>query len=107
MVKKKAGPRPGRQVRRIQKVKNQFMPRLQSRCWFFTAIVHWDHLEPDQIGDHFLKVIDGTGQCSAGLDMLAFSYDERDFDYGPDSSIERVIFQEILYEAVAAVLPLG
>jgi hypothetical protein len=70
------------------------MPRERSKCWFFTAIVRWSHVVSDRLGDEFLALITKSGQCSAEMDMLAFSYDERDFHDGrvsPERSISGIV----------------
>ena len=53
------------------------MPRDQGKCWFFTAAANWS-LPPVRVGDEFRKLIDEArpARCSAGLDIVAFSFDE-------------------------------
>ena len=67
------------------------MPRGASRCWFFTAVVHWSHCASDKLGEEFLKLIHASipWPC-ARLDAIAFSYDERVF-HDRQVSPERIL----------------
>ena len=53
------------------------MPQDQGKCWFFTATTNWN-LPPSHVCDEFRTLIDEArlARCSAGLDIVAFSFDE-------------------------------
>ena len=55
--------------------------REQGKCWFFTAAADWG-LASYQTHKSFLKVLDDArpARCSAGLDTIAFSFDENDLN---------------------------